>query len=141
MFLDKVQTFSVAKTRAFSGANKLLLLTVVLPTALAILYYGLFASDVYVSESRFVVRSPDKPSTSGLGVLLKSAGFSNAGDEIFAAHEYVKSRDALKDLNRNDAVTRAYDNSGISIFGSIQPAGLQRVLRGSLQITIAARSA
>lgn len=123
MFLDKVQTFSVVKTKAFSGANKLFLLTVVLPTALAILYFGLFASDVYVSESRFVVRSPDKPSTSGLGVLLKSAGFSNAGDEIFAAHEYVKSRDALKDLNRNDAVKRAYDNSGISIFDRFNPLG------------------
>ena len=124
MFLDKVQTFSVTKAKTFSGANKLFLLTVVLPTALAILYFGLFASDVYVSESRFVVRSPDKPSTSGLGVLLKSAGFSNAGDEIFAAHEYVKSRDALKDLNRNDTVARAYDNSGISIFDRYNPLGI-----------------
>ena len=124
MFLDKVQTFSVTKAKTFSGANKLFLLTVVLPTALAILYFGLFASDVYVSESRFVVRSPDKPSTSGLGVLLKSAGFSNAGDEIFAAHEYVKSRDALKDLNRNEAVARAYDNSGISIFDRFNPLGI-----------------
>jgi capsular polysaccharide transport system permease protein len=123
LFLDKVQTFSVTKAKTFSGANKLFLLTVVLPTALAILYFGLFASDVYVSESRFVVRSPDKPSTSGLGVLLKSAGFSNAGDEIFAAHEYVKSRDALKDLNRNEAVARAYDNSGISIFDRFNPLG------------------
>ena len=123
MFLDKVQTFSVTKAKTFSGANKLFLLTVVLPTALAILYFGLLASDVYVSESRFVVRSPDKPSTSGLGVLLKSAGFSNAGDEIFAAHEYVKSRDALKDLNRNEAVERAYDNSGISIFDRFNPLG------------------
>jgi capsular polysaccharide transport system permease protein len=123
LFLDKVQTFSVTKAKTFSGANKLFLLTVVLPTALAILYFGLLASDVYVSESRFVVRSPDKPSTSGLGVLLKSAGFSNAGDEIFAAHEYVKSRDALKDLNRNEAVERAYDNSGISIFDRFNPLG------------------
>jgi capsular polysaccharide transport system permease protein len=119
-----VQSFSVTKTKRFSGANKLFMLTVGLPTALAILYFGLFASDVYVSESRFVVRSPDKPSTSGLGVLLKSAGFSNAGDEIFAAHEYVTSRDALKDLNRNNAFAHAYDNSSISIFDRFNPLGL-----------------
>ena len=70
------------------------------------------------------MRSPDKPAASGLGVLLKSAGFSNAGDEIFAAHEYVKSRDALKELNRNDAVVRSYGNSAISIFNRFNPLGL-----------------
>ena len=78
--------------------DRLFLLTVVVPTTLAVLYFGLFASGVYVSESRFIVRSPDKPASSGLGGLLKSAGFSTAGDEIFAAHEYVQSRDALKAL-------------------------------------------
>lgn len=124
MFLTKVQRINVAKAKSFSGTHKLFLLTVVLPTAIAILYFGLFASDVYISESRFVVRSPDKPSTSGLGILLKSAGFSNAGDEIFAAHDYVKSRDALKDLNRQEAVAHAYGNSGVSIFDRFNALGL-----------------
>ena len=123
MFLSRVQTLSHSKTKLFGRVDRLFLLTVVAPTALAILYFGLFASDVYVSESRFVVRSPDKPAASGLGVLLKSAGFSNAGDEIYAAHEYVKSRDALKELNRNDAVVRAYGNSAISIFDRFNPLG------------------
>lgn len=124
MFLSRVQSLSSTKAKLFSTVDRLFLLTVVVPTALAVLYFGLFASDVYVSESRFVVRSPDKPAASGLGVLLKSAGFSNAGDEIFAAHEFVKSRDALKDLNRNGAVASAYGNSGISIFDRFDPFGL-----------------
>ena len=124
MFLSRVQTLSRSKTKVFGRIDRLFLLTVVVPTALAILYFGLFASDVYVSESRFVVRSPDKPAASGLGVLLKSAGFSNAGDEIYAAHEYVRSRDALKELNRNDTVVRSYGNSAISIFDRFNPLGL-----------------
>ena len=124
MFLSKVQNLSTTKVKVFSRVDRLFLLTVVAPTALAILYFGLFASDVYVSESQFVVRSPDKPAASGLGVLLKSAGFSNAGDEIFAAHDYVQSRDALKELNRNDAVANAYGNSGVSIFDRFNPLGL-----------------
>lgn len=124
LFLNKVQSFSATKTKLVGRVDRLFLLTVVVPTALAILYFGLFASDVYVSESRFVVRSPDKPAASGLGVLLKSAGFSNAGDEIFAAHDYVKSRDALKDLNRNEAVAKAYGNSGISMFDRFNALGL-----------------
>jgi capsular polysaccharide transport system permease protein len=123
LFLSKVQSLNATKVQAFSRVNRLFLLTVVAPTALAILYFGLFASDVYVSESQFVVRSPDKPAASGLGVLLKSAGFSNAGDEIFAAHEYVRSRDALKDLNRNNAVAQAYGNNGVSIFDRFNPLG------------------
>ena len=124
MFLSKVQTLNATKARVFSRVDRLFLLTVVAPTVLAILYFGLFASDVYVSESQFVVRSPDKPAASGLGVLLKSAGFSNAGDEIFAAHEYVRSRDALKELNRSQAVAKAYGDRSISIFDRFNPLGL-----------------
>ncbi len=124
MFLSRVQSLSSTKTKLFSRVDRLFLLTVVVPTALAVLYFGLFASDVYVSESRFVVRSPDKPATSGLGVLLKSAGFSTAGDEIFAAHEFVQSRDALKELNRDNAVVRAFGNGNVSIFDRFNPLGL-----------------
>ena len=109
---------------AFARADKLFLLTVALPTLLATLYFGLFASDVYISESQFVVQSPDKPATSGLGVLLKSTGFSNAGDEIFAAEHYVQSRDALHALNKGDAVRHAYGNGSISIFDRYNPLGL-----------------
>lgn len=67
-------------TEILRKINVLALVTVVLPTALATAYFGFIASDVYISESRFVVRSPDKQTASGLGVLLKSAGFSNSGD-------------------------------------------------------------
>ena len=103
--------------------NWLFLVTVVVPTSIAIVYYGALASDVYVSESQFVVRSPDKPAASGLGVLLKSVGFSNAGDEIFATQDYVVSRDALRELNRRDAVVEAYTRPGISLFDRFNPLG------------------
>ena len=124
MFLSKVQEIRTSKFKTFSKVDRLFLLTVVIPTALATLYFGLFASDVFVSESSFVVRSPDKPAASGLGVLLKSAGFSNAGDEIFAAHEFVRSRDALRELNKTNAVVRAYGNNNVSIFDRFNPLGM-----------------
>jgi BexC/CtrB/KpsE family polysaccharide export inner-membrane protein len=102
----------------------LLLLTVIIPTSVAILYYGFLASDVYVSESRFVVRSPDKPSMTGLGVLLKSTAFSNAGDEIYAADDYIQSRDALRALNRDGYVVRAYSRPDVSVFDRFNPLGM-----------------
>ena len=109
--------------RIFARASPLFLVTVVVPTLTALLYFGFIASDVYVSQSQFVVRSPDKPATSGLGVLLKSVGFSNAGDEIFISQDFVKSRDALKSLNENGRVEQAYGNAGISLFDRFNPLG------------------
>lgn len=106
-----------------SRANPLFIATVVLPTLVATIYFGLLASDVYVSQSQFVVRSPDKPATSGLGVLLKSVGFSNAGDEIFITHDFVKSRDALRSLNRDGFVEKSFGSPAISIFNRFNPFG------------------
>jgi capsular polysaccharide transport system permease protein len=103
--------------------DKLFIAVVCIPTLIAALYFGLISQDVYLSESRFVVRSPEKPSTSGLGVLLKSAGFSNAGDEIYATHDYILSRDALAQLNKGNAFANAYGNENISIFNRFNPLG------------------
>lgn len=109
--------------RMLKRANPLFLAIVVVPTLAATIYFALLASDVYVSQSQFVVRSPDKPATSGLGILLKSVGFSNAGDEIFITHDYVKSRDALRSLNKNHYVERAYGNTSVSFFDRFNRLG------------------
>ena len=101
----------------------LLLVTVILPTAASILYFGIFASDVYISESRFVVRSPEKPATSSLGIMLKSAGFTNASDEVYAAKDFITSRDALSALNKGDAIKSNYSRQSISLFDRYAPFG------------------
>ena len=116
--------FARARRATFTRVNTLFLLTVIIPTALATLYYGFLASDVYVSESQYVVRSPDKPAKSGLGVILESTGFSAAGDEVYAAQDYVQSRDALRELNDAGAVRNAYGHNAISIFDRYNPLGL-----------------
>lgn len=105
------------------SVNRLFLATVVVPTVVATIYFGLIATEVYVSQTQFVVRSPDKPATSGLGVLLKSVGFSNAGDEIFATQDYVVSRDALRALNAKKAVELAYTRPHVSTFDRFNPLG------------------
>jgi capsular polysaccharide transport system permease protein len=109
--------------RRVSSRQLLFTLTVIVPTFAAILYYGFIASDVYVSESQFVVRSPDKPTTSGLGVILKTAGFSNAGDEVYSAQSYVLSRDALRAINRNNSFRNAYSGPSISLLDRFNSLG------------------
>ncbi len=89
---------------------------VVLPTLLAVIYFGLAASDVYISESRFVVRTPEKASASSLGMILSAGGFSSASEENFAVVDYVESREALKDVNKDQLVTKAYGSDEVSAF-------------------------
>ena len=88
-------------------------LTVVLPTALAALYYGAVASDVYVSESRFVVRSPQRPAATGLGALLQGTAFSRSQDDTYSVHDFIRSRDALRELDEKLQVRQAYADPGI----------------------------
>lgn len=75
------------------------LLIVGLPTLLAAVYFLLIASPRYVSEARFIVRQPNQPQPSSLGVALQGAGIAPAQTDAFAVHEYVRSREALTELD------------------------------------------
>ncbi len=82
------------------------LLMVALPTVLAALYYGLIASDIYISESRFVIKSPDqkRSQVSTLANLVQTTGLSGGQEQTNEVLTYVRSRDALKALEKNVAV-------------------------------------
>lgn len=97
---------------------------VVAPVSAAIVYFGFLASDVYISESRFVVRAPEKSSATGLGAILQTAGFANANDEVSAVQSYAVSRDALKAINTHDAFEVAYTRPEISIVDRFDPLGM-----------------
>lgn len=86
---------------------------VILPTLVSGLYFGFLASDVYVSESRFVVRSMNKPSISPLGAVLGGTGLSIASVESEAVMEFLASRQALTEINRDGYVRDAWDNPSI----------------------------
>lgn len=100
------------KTRLM-GANLLFLLTVVVPTGLAGGYYGLIASDVYTSESRFVVRSPERPSTSPLGALFKGGGFSRSQDDSYTVQDFMLSRDALKRIDEQHGIAKSFSSPDV----------------------------
>jgi capsular polysaccharide transport system permease protein len=93
--------------------NRLFAACVLAPSLIATVYYGLIASDVYVSESRFVVRAPERQATSALGLVLKGAGFSRSADDAYAVHDYVMSRDALSQLDKTLAIRAMYSNEKI----------------------------
>ena len=108
-----------SNARSFNG---LFWLTVALPTLLAVVYFGFMASDVYISESRFVVRSPEKQAASPLGLVLKGAGFSSNQGDAYTVQDYILSRDALKALNDELSLGKAYGNPDIDLisrFGAL----------------------
>jgi capsular polysaccharide transport system permease protein len=84
-------------------------LTVLLPTLCASVYYGLIASDVYTSEARFLVRSPQKPMQTGLlGNFLQSTGITHSQDDTYAVRDFILSRDALKELDEKLGIRKLY---------------------------------
>jgi capsular polysaccharide transport system permease protein len=94
----------------FFAKNKILWLTVIIPTILACIYFGLIASDVYISESRFVVRSPQRQTQTGLNAFLAGTGFSRSQDDTYSVHDFVLSRDALKELDEQINVRKAFSS-------------------------------
>ena len=92
-----------------NSLGSVFLWTVLIPTSLAIFYYGFIAEDTYISETKFVIRTPERQAESGLGVILKGAGITGSSDDSFAVQEYIKSRDALKQLNKKLNTKAAYE--------------------------------
>lgn len=105
-------------------SNRLFLWITVVPSFLSIIYFSVIASDVYVSESRFVVRSPENQTQSPFGQLLKGAVFSKAADDSYVVQDYVLSRDALMALDKELKVKEAYSSSSIDLFSRFSPMGL-----------------
>ncbi|WP_077965226.1 hypothetical protein [Ensifer adhaerens] len=78
------------------------------PTAWSLAYYGLIASDRYVSEAKFIVRGLNGNQVGGLSALLRTFGISRASEDAFAIQAYIVSRDALKGLQEKIDVIGAY---------------------------------
>lgn len=100
-------------------------LIVVLPTMLAILYFGLIASDRYVSVSTFVVRSPQKStSVSGLSAFLQNVGFSRSTDDSYVVNDFILSRDAVNQLQTDLNIKERYSGKRIDLLSRFDPVGV-----------------
>ena len=111
------------KTR-LAKINSLFLGTVIIPTLLSIIYFGFIASDIYISESRFVVRNPERQIPTGLGAIIQGAGFSRSQDDTYNVQEFMLSRDALSKINHQINLREAFARSGIDIFSRFNALGL-----------------
>jgi capsular polysaccharide transport system permease protein len=96
-------------------SHRLFLYTVAIPTTMSVVYFGLIASDVYVSESRYIVRSSDQQSSSTLGLVLKDTGLSRAQDDSYSVEKFILSRDALKALDDKLHIKAAFSAPTVDV--------------------------
>src|ERR1700735_478288 len=101
---------------------------VLAPTLGASVYFGRIASDVYVSESRFLVRNSQHQSSSGLvGDLLQSTGLGGHSDNASSSvHDYILSRDALKELDEKLDMRKSFSKPDVDLFDRFPGLGLSR---------------
>jgi capsular polysaccharide transport system permease protein len=117
------------------------MLIVLLPTLVMGLYYGLLASDVYVSESKFVVRDSSRQPNVGLSLLLNASRFSNSGADGSTVREFIRSRDALNEINKAGLVREAFTRPEAFVldrfgppFGGGSEEHLHRYLAGKVKV-------
>jgi capsular polysaccharide transport system permease protein len=102
----------VARFRRLSRAfNPWLWGIVGLPTLIAGVYYFAIASDLYLSEAKFIVRSPKQVQTSGIGALLQSTGLGRAEDDTAAVQDFITSRDAVRKLEQKNNLREVFNRA------------------------------
>ena len=110
-----------APTNGFVGTlrrRRWFILFVIVPVILAAIYYGLIASDVYQSESRFVIKAPSQKQTqtSTIANIIQSTGVSSGQDQAKEVMDYINSRDALNDLSKKTNVRAIFSNPDADMF-------------------------
>lgn len=109
-------TYAKPKTPFWRRIPLAFIIVVGLPSLIAAIYFFLIASDRYVSEARFIVRTPTQSQPSSLGVALQGVGLSSGTSDAFAVHEYVNSRDGMQDLNRSMDLNVLLSGHGADLF-------------------------
>jgi capsular polysaccharide transport system permease protein len=85
------------------------------PTLVIGLYLGFVATDRYMSESAFVVRSASRPAgVGGFGALLQITGIARNND-TYSVNEFLVSRDAVSQLQSKLPLANMYGYRGIDL--------------------------
>lgn len=95
-----------------------LLLFIGLPTALFAFYYGVVASNMYISEAHFSVRSPEgRGGTEFLSLFGQTAGSSVADAHVVQDH--ILSADMLQLLEKRFSLRSHYQDSGADFISKL----------------------
>ena len=98
------------------------LIMVGLPTALTGAYYGVAASDVFVSETRYAIRTGEQAPAAGLlSSMLGPAATTRAGDDASIVRDYILARDMLDELDRRLDLRAHYAAGTVDVLSRLSP--------------------
>ena len=100
---------------------RLFLLVVVLPVLLLSGYYAFVASDEYISESHYLVKStqPSMPQIGGVGQMLGLGGMSSGQAEAMSVSDYLVSHDVVEALRKRLDLVAMFRRPEADIFSRL----------------------
>ncbi len=100
-----------------ASRNPWFLAGVVMPVLASALYFFLIASELFVSESRFVIKAPNQRGgqISTFANLIQTTGLSAGQEQADQVIDYVRSRSALTTLAGDVPVKRVFGGPGVDV--------------------------
>jgi len=102
-----------------------LVICVGVPTLLAMIYYGLIASDVYIAEAKFTIRGDRAVPASPVELALFGGG---GGEDGLVVREYILSHGIVAELDELVGLREAYDDRSIDYLQRLPAAASQEEL-------------
>ena len=98
------------------------LIMVGLPTLLTGIYFGGVASDVFVSETRYAIRTGEQAPAAGLLATMMGPGASSrSGDDAFVVRDYILAHDMLEELDGRLDLRAHYGAPGVDLLSRLRP--------------------
>jgi len=96
----------------------LFIVVVIIPTVCSVIYFGFWASDVYISESQFVIRTAQNPNNPAVGdyTIASSLTTSAVLQDSAAVSGYITSMDGLKEVNKDIDLVKLFTSHDIDMF-------------------------
>lgn len=116
-----------ANLREIGALRLSFLVCVILPTLIAAVYLGLFASQQYASEARFAIRTAEHgrlPSMlEGLSALSSlGAGGRSTTQDAFMVTDYIHSRTLIEDVGGRTLMEQLYARSDVDWWSRLRKA-------------------
>jgi capsular polysaccharide transport system permease protein len=110
--LSNVPKWFNSKPMAF----RLYFVFVIVPTLLASIYYGFIASDIYISEAKYSVRSNSESGASGFLQSVVSLGSPDSSfEDALIIQEYISSRDMLHELDKRLGLREHFSSKNLEV--------------------------
>lgn len=115
--LNYTKTFTdVADLLKTMPAKMVFLVAGGLPTIIAAIYYGFIASDIYVSEARYAIRSnAETASISALDTVLSGGSSTSANEDAMVVRDFILSRDMVEELMNRASIQHHYRSNDVDL--------------------------